>query len=407
MFNLCVEPSTALDDPAIPKTWFGLLPVVKKVTQLIPLRVAGWRANIDDASYTVQLFKCRGADVHWFTRHIATGAEMKIRGCVLHAVAAFVVSGLIVATALAQQKDPQGATSAVKPDIRSHISVYDLNDRSVHVLYTADRLFESVNWSPDGKYLLANSGGRIYRFDLGDKKVEPQPIQLDATYNCNNDHGISPDGKLLAFSASTPSSPASQVFVADVDGTSPRLLTPKSPSYWHAWSPDGHWLSYVAQRTGHFNIFRMAITGGEEQQLTSAPSYDDGPDYSPDGKWIYINTDRSGSWDIWRFPADGAGANDARAEWITTDELEDWFPHPSPDGKWMVFLSFPHGTKGHDGRMNIQLRMIPLPGDNAQPVKPEVLASIFGGQGTINVNSWSPDSKKFAFVSYEIAEQGK
>jgi TolB protein len=331
---------------------------------------------------------------------------MKQRGRAFQAIAALLFSGLVASSGVAQQKNGPGAPAPLKPAIRSHISVYDLNDRSVHVLYTADRLFESVNWSPDGKYLLANSGGRIYRLELdGKNPVTPEPIQLDASYNCNNDHGISPGGRLLAFSASSPLSSASQVFVANVDGTGPRLLTPKAPSYWHAWSPDGHWLSFVAQRTGHFNIYRVPVTGGEEQQLTSFPSYDDGPDYSPDGKWIYINSDRSGGWDIWRFPADGAGVKDAKAERVTSDDLEDWFPHPSPDGKWMVFLSFPHGTKGHDGRMNIQLRMMPLPGDKTETVKPAVLANIFGGQGTINVNSWSPDSKEFAFVSYELSEQ--
>ncbi len=327
---------------------------------------------------------------------------MKQRRHTLLSIAAIFFSGLFTLPAVAQQKNVSGANAPLKPAIRSHISVYDLDQRAVRILYTADGLFESVNWSPDGKYLLANSGGRIYRFSLSANPPVPELIQLDATYNCNNDHGISPDGKLLAFSASTPSSPASQVFVANVDGTAPRLLTPKAPSYWHGWSPDGQWLAYVAQRDGHFNIFRVPLKGGEEQRLTSAPSYDDGPDYSPDGKWIYINSDRSGGWDIWRFPADGAGENDAKAEWITTDEWEDWFPHPSPDGKWMVFLSFPHGTKGHDGRMNVALRIMPLPGETFNAAKPEVLANIFGGQGTINVNSWSPDSKKFAFVSYEI-----
>jgi TolB protein len=303
----------------------------------------------------------------------------------------------------AQQKPAVQPEPSSAPRIRSHISVYDLHDRTVHVLYTADRLFESVNWSPDGKYLLANSGGRIYRFALDGKKIlSPEPVNLDASYNCNNDHGPSPDGKLLAFSASSPSSPDSQVYVSNIDGSAPRLLTPKTPSYWHAWSPDGSWLTFVAQRDGHFNIFRVPVGGGEEQRLTSFPSYDDGPDYSPDGKWIYINSNRSGSWDIWRIPPDGAGANDAKAERVTSDDLEDWFPHPSPDGKWLVFLSFPHGTDNHNGRMQIQLRMIPLPSDKVQPSTPEVLATIFGGQGTINVNSWSPDSTRFAFVSYEI-----
>ena len=71
----------------------------------------------------------------------------------------------------------------------------------------------------------------------------------------------------------------------------------------------------------------------------------------------------------------------------------------------MVFLSFPKGTPGHNVKTNVQLRMIPMPQDAAGKGAArsiQVLTQIFGGQGTINVNSWSPDSRKFAFGSYEL-----
>jgi len=283
----------------------------------------------------------------------------------------------------------------------SKISILSLADKSIRVIYASDQVFEAPNWSPDGKYLLSNSRGSIYRISLDGAAPEPQKVNLGTLSHCNNDHGISSDGKWLALSASS-SAPGSQVFLASIDGANPRLMTPKYPSYFHGWSPDGRWLAFVGERDGHFNLFRVAAGGGEEQRLTSRPAYDDGPDYSPDGTWIYFNSDRSGSWDIWRMPADGAGPDDAKAERVTQDELEDWFPHPSPDGKWLAFLSFPKGTKGHDAETDIQLRMMPLPGAKLKTAEIRVLANIFGGQGTINVNSWSPDSKKFAFVSYEL-----
>ncbi len=291
-----------------------------------------------------------------------------------------------------------------RAQIRSKISVYDLTDKSVRVVYTANKLFEAPNWSHDGKHLIANSGGDLYRIPLDGG--EPEKIDIGAAgYQCNNDHSFSPDEKLLAISCSSASSEESQVYLTSLDGKPPRLMTPKAPSYFHGWSPDGKWLAFVGERNGNFNLFRMAVTGGEEQRLTSKKSYDDGPDYSPDGKWIYFNSDRSGSWDIWRMPANGAGPDDKKAERVTSDELEDWFPHPSPDGKWLVFLSFPHGTKGHDERTNIQFRMMPLPGKKLKPGQIQKVIDLFGGQGTINVNSWAPDSKKFAFVAYEIAPQ--
>ena len=291
-------------------------------------------------------------------------------------------------------------------DVRSKISIYDLDSKSIRVVYAADKLWEAPNWSPDGKYLLANSGGALYRLALNaDEKAQPEKLALDAAYECNNDHGITRDGKLLAFSAKHGAAQESRVFVASSDGANPRLLTPNSPSYFHGWSPDGKWLAFVGKRGDNFNIFRIPVADGGEQRLTSSPVADDGPDYSPDGKWIYINSNRSGGWDIWRFPAEGAGPNDAKAERITSDESEDWFPHPSPDGKWLVFLSFPKGTPGHNVKTKIQLRMIPMPQDavgKGAASSIQVLTQIFGGQGTINVNSWSPDSKKFAFVNYEL-----
>ena len=179
-------------------------------------------------------------------------------------------------------------------------------------------------------------------------------------------------------------------------------MTPASPSYFHGWSPDGKWLSFVGQRGDNFDLFRVAFTGGEEQRLTSHKGYDDGPDYSPDGKWIYFNSDRAGGWDVWRMPADGAGPNDSLAERVTNDAHEDWFPHPSPNGKRLLFLSFPPGTENHNGKMEIELRMMAMPGKKLKPAKIETLTKFFGGQGTINVNSWAPDSRRFAFVIYEV-----
>jgi TolB protein len=293
-------------------------------------------------------------------------------------------------------------------NVRSKISIYDLETKSIRVVLTADALWEAPNWSPDGKYLLVNSGGALYRLAIDVSGKAPlKKLALDAGYQCNNDHGITRDGKSLAFSAKFGSAPESQVFVASADGTNPRLLTPNSPSYFHGWSPDGKWLAIVGKRGEYFNIFRVPVGGGSEQRLTSNPAADDGPDYSPDGKWIYINSNRSGTWDIWRFPPDGAGPGDGKAERITSDELEDWFPHPSPDGKWLVFLSFPKGTPGHNVKTDVQLRMMAMPSSAAHLSQKQLgpiqsLAHIFGGQGTINVNSWSPDSKKFAFVSYEV-----
>jgi TolB protein len=289
---------------------------------------------------------------------------------------------------------------AARPRYRSKITVYDLATRSTNIIYQADEHIEAPNWSRDGKFLLVNSGGNLYRLPL--EAPKPEKIDLGAGYRCNNDHDLSRDGKMLGFSASSPQSRQSQVYVARADGSDVKLLTPTAPSYFHGWSPDGKWLAFVGQREGKYELFRVPVGGGAEERLTSAGAYDDGPEYTPDGKWIYFNSNRSGAWDIWRMPASGAGPKDTKAERVTSDEWEDWFPHFSPDGKRIVFLSFPPGTKGHNDIMEgVVLRMMEAPGNKLQPPKIDVLTKLFGGQGTINVNSWSPDSKKFAYVVYE------
>lgn len=276
---------------------------------------------------------------------------------------------------------------------RSHVSVYDFKTRETREVYAADGVIEAPNWSRDGKFLIVNTAGNLYRLPLNEPKL--QQIEL-GDYRCNNDHDISRDGRLLAFSASSPKSRASQVYVANADGANVKLLTSAAPSYFHGWSPDAKWLAFVGQRDGKFELFRVPVTGGPEERLTSKGAYDDGPEYSPDGKWIYFNSNRSGSWDLWRIPSAGGGPDDGKAERITSDEWEDWFPHFSPNGKRMVMLSFPTGTSGHNGKMpGMTLRLFKKNGQH------EVLTTFFGGQGTINVNSWSPDSRQFAFVVYE------
>jgi Tol biopolymer transport system component len=283
---------------------------------------------------------------------------------------------------------------------RSHITIFDLDTKKSTVVYSAEQVIEAPNWSRDGRFLLVNTGGSLYRLPLaGDPKLEKLDLG-DGGYRCNNDHDFTRDGKLLAFSASSAASRQSQVYVASADGSGAKLMTPMAPSYFHGWSPDAKWLAFVGQRDGKFTLFRVPAGGGPEERLTGH-GYDDGPEYSPNGKWIYFNSNRNGGWDVWRIPADG-GPDDGKAERVTSDDVEDWFPHFSPDGKWMLIFGFPHGTENHNDKMDgVVLRLMHAPGDKLKPERPQELVRFFGGQGTINVNSWSPDSKRFAYVVYE------
>jgi Tol biopolymer transport system component len=295
---------------------------------------------------------------------------------------------------------------------RSHITIYDLRSKSAKVLLTSDTRWEAPNWMHDGKYLLANSQGGLWKLAVdGPTPPTPERIKLPDGFNCNNDHGFTFDGKMLAFSATTPAARTSQVYLVSADGAEPKQMTHVGTNYFHGFSPDGKWLMVIGQRPVNgvtkTEIYRVSADGSKEEKLTDTGGYDDGADFTPDGKWIYFNSNRLGTtndgWDIWRMPPEGAGPKDAKAERVTHDEWEDWFPHVSPNGKLIVFLSFPPGTKDHNGAMDIELRMIPAPGKKVIPekLKIQTVVKIFGGQGTINVNSWSPDSTRFAYVVYE------
>lgn len=315
-----------------------------------------------------------------------------------------VIALCLTAGVQAKAQAAAGTSAHASEHLRSRLFIYDLRDGSTHLVYTADSIWEAPNWSPDGRYLISNSGGGIYKFVLKqDGTAEPQRLAIPDNFRCNNDKAISPDGTKLAFSATVPPGRSSQVFLADADGSNARLMVSDSPSYFHGWSPDNKTMAFVAQRngSGQFDIYSLPATGGAEKRLTTNIHHDDGPDYSPDGRWIYINSNRSGKEAIWRFPADGAGNNDSKAEMVVSDGLEDWFPHISPDGKKMVYIGYPSGTSTHDPRtVHIEIKLVTINRDKVAASQ-RTLVGGTGGQGTLNVNSWAPDSMRFAYVTYE------
>ena len=259
------------------------------------------------------------------------------------------------------------------------------------VVYHTRGQIEAPNWSHDGKYLVFNRGGRMYRLPVDGG--EPQMIDTGSAIRCNNDHGLSPDGTQLAISDQSQEGGKSLIYILPVTGGTPRRITSQGPSYWHGWSPDGKTLAYCGDRNGNFDVYTISVDGGAETRLTTADGLDDGLEYSPDGQYIYFNSERTGTMQVWRMKADGT-----EQQQITSDECNNWFPHPSPNGRSVVFLSYEKDVKGHPANKDVMLRLIPAGGGSIQ-----VLAKLFGGQGTINVPSWSPDSRSIAFVSYRLA----
>ncbi len=272
----------------------------------------------------------------------------------------------------------------------SNLEILDVKTGDRKIIYRYPGSFQAPNWSRDGKYLLFNQQGLLYKWYFSENK--PVPLYTGSAKGNNNDHVISFNGKMLAISnQSEAEGHASLVYTVSASGGNPVLLTPKGPSYAHGWSPDGKWIVYTGERNGDFDIYRMASTGGEETRLTDAKGLDDGSEYSPDGKYIYFNSERTGLMQIWRMRPDGSGQ-----EQVTHDGLNDWFPHISPDGKWILFISFSREVKPNDHPFykQVYLRLMPVSGGPAR-----VIAYVYGGQGTMNTPDWAPDSRHIAFVS--------
>jgi hypothetical protein len=284
--------------------------------------------------------------------------------------------------------------------IGSVLEILDVASGRLEIIHRSPQPFEAPNWMRDGGALIYNVSGRspgwgsLCRFDLAQKTISI--IDTGAARQNNNDHVLSFDGTMLGLSdQSAFHGGQSTVFTVPAGGGAPRQITRSSPSYLHGWSPDGQFLVYTGGRNDKFDIYKMASDGsGEEIRMTDSDGLNDGPEYTPDGKYIYFNSTRSGRMQLWRMKPDGK-----EQEQITNDEYNNWFPHISPDGQWIVFISFPKeiDPKDHPYYKHVYLRLMPAAGGAAR-----VIAYVYGGQGTINVPSWSPDSKKIAFVSNTV-----
>ncbi|WP_379131176.1 TolB family protein [Paenibacillus sp. sgz500958] len=279
--------------------------------------------------------------------------------------------------------------------IISILETVDIQTGKRTVLAEFDELIEAPNWTRDGESLIYNSKGCIYSFDIA-ARISTL-IDSGFAVNCNNDHVLSPDHSQLAVSHHTREDGKSRIYIFPVKGGSPVLVTPLGPSYLHGWSPDGNTLAYCAERNGQYDIYTIPAAGGVEVQLTDLPGLDDGPEYSPDGRHIWFNSVRTGLMQVWRMNADGS-----EPVQMTFDESNNWFPHVSPDRETVAYISYRKGDVDpgdHPANKHVEIRLMSSNGGEYR-----TLVKLFGGQGTLNVNSWSPDSRQLAFVSYRFKE---
>ncbi|MGV8963027.1 MAG: TolB family protein [Candidatus Saccharimonadaceae bacterium] len=262
------------------------------------------------------------------------------------------------------------------------------------VILEENRHFEAPNWSRDGKYIVFNSGGLIEKVTIEGKKLGA--INTDFANKCNNDHGLSFDGEWLVISHNDErvksKNGTSRIFILPIQGGMPKLITSLAPSYWHGISPDSQWVVYCAERNGEWDIYKAHVNTGEEVRLTDSQGLDDGPEYSYDGEYIYFNSHRTGRMHLYKMRTDGTEQTQ-----LTLDDYDNWFPHPSPDNKSIAYISYLEDQNGqHPFGKDVRIRLL-----NKENLTVRDLTPVFyGGQGSLNVHSWSPDSKQIAFVRY-------
>ena len=280
---------------------------------------------------------------------------------------------------------------------RSILEVFDIETGKSEVLDEFDCVIEAPNWSADGKFLTFNREGRIYKYEIASGDVTEVPSYF--VDNCNNDHVLAPDGTGLYVSHHTKEDDLSRIYKIFYDGRMPELVTPLAPSYLHGITPDGKMLAYCAERNGEYDIYTIPTAGGNETQLTTAFGLNDGPEYDCDGEYIWFNSVRTGRMQAWRMKADGS----EQTQMTFDAHLNTWFPHISPDRTKVVMLAY-HERDVRPGEhvpnKNVEIRLM-TGSDKTGWSEPRTILKLFGGQGTINVNSWAPDSKRFAYVRYE------
>ncbi|MBO6159571.1 MAG: TolB family protein [Firmicutes bacterium] len=287
---------------------------------------------------------------------------------------------------------------------RSYLNVMNIETGEIEVLASFDKVIEAPNWLKKTDELVYNSEGHLYAFKLADKSI--RPIETGECDRCNNDHVLAPDesGVAVSHSPITKEGWSSRVYTVPFETGIAKLITPKSPSFLHGWSPDGKDLAYCAFRQVdgelHVDVYTAPADGsGEEVRLTSE-GFNDGPEYSPDGEYIWFISTRTGLMQVWRMRKDGSEQTQ-----MTFNEQNNWFGHVSPDGEKVVYLSYHKGhlsPNEHLPNMQVELWLMNSDGSDQHRI-----CSFFGGQGSINVNSWAADSKRFAFVSYDMEDLKK
>jgi Tol biopolymer transport system component len=283
-----------------------------------------------------------------------------------------------------------------KHDTTSYIQTVDIKTGKIDTILIAEGRYEAPNWHPDS-YLVLNFSGKIYKLGLADKQLTE--INTGSINQIMEDHGLLPDGRWIVITSFDMGTYSQKVYkfsvhIVPATGGQPKKIISPELSFWHGWSPDGKTIAYCGGSYNNLDVYTIPVEGGAAKRLTNAQGLDDGPDYSADGRYIYFHSYRSGRMQIWRMHTDGS-----QQEQMTFDKNANWFPHPSPSNKWVAYIAYTTDEKqNHPFGKNVKLCLM---NPKTKTVK-DITPVFYGGAGTINTPSWSPDSRKVAFVSYSV-----
>jgi TolB protein len=351
------------------------------------------RVRLEKRGDTISMFlSLKGEPLH----HVGASIKLGFRGPFYAGIGLCSHDAKVVEKAVftnVEMKPLEPLAASVQPALYSTLKTISIDDtaRVATVVNSQAADMQAPIWSKDGSYLVFNQGGRMWK--IAAKGGTPEPFDTGNASHCGGSHGFSPDGKSIAITCETPDKPGARIYIFPASGGTPRLVTENPQSYFHTWSPDGKTIAFARpDGKGGGNIVTISVDGGAEKALTTGPGVSDDPDYSADGQYIYFNSNRGGTMQIWRMHTDGTNP-----EQITSDDYANWTPHPSPDGKSLLILSYDKSVTGHPPNKDVALRIMSL-----DDRKIRVLTTITGGSGTDNTPNWAPDGKHFAFVSYQM-----
>ncbi|NND06257.1 MAG: hypothetical protein HKN87_07745 [Saprospiraceae bacterium] len=266
----------------------------------------------------------------------------------------------------------------------SEIEVLYLESRRRQVLYRSDQSIHGLYWSSQGSHLYFVEGKALRRMSLADESIATVPVhEMDALWGGS----LQPDGSVLALSAERKG--FTQLYLMSVGGGQAKLRVARAPTYFSSWTPDGERLCYTAARRGkQLDIFQTSRTWGRELRLTQHDSLDAGASVTPNGNSIYFHSNRSGNMKIWRMDIDGKNKSQ-----LTTDkDWDDWYPQPSPDGRFLLV----HSTQESRGGEEVFLRLFSI---DAPTTNVRVLGSYGGDLSKPTFNAWSTEGDRIAYIS--------